>query len=331
MYMDTHLHTMMQQIDSMSQGIFVGALPEKYRTRWQKYARNERHFLEKYVLLHDIAKKDCLTIKCAEEETMTWQEWNRYIPPTLQKQPDPEALQVFLQQKNVISISYFQKGPKHGARTHGKVGVDFVKRSHRGSMTPLLAHAIEHHEVGYLFSTVAPATYEKYFSALSVKERDMVLCAAYLDTTASFGKDYQPQLNNFTYLLQSAEWFAATQDLKNDEEIHLLLHDKKIDPLKVRQFFDRPNLAMLSARIPSKKEFIESVLPTEYQVEALMQDIQSLQAGGLLAQDDVEIIRELAANRRMFDLGPILGKKLGKNMIAVREVIARHEIKTMVG
>ncbi len=205
-FMDAHLALILHRLEDAEKGIFPDALPEKEQMLIQETIPKYREVLVRYAFLHDIAKKDCLTLKYATDgvkrtREVTWEEWKSEIPS--EAQSDPVSLRKFCKEQGITGISYYHESTDEARGNHGAVGKnDLEKRSDLGVPAAILT-AIEKHEVAYLFTTVAPATYQKHFDTLSDEERSLALVGSYIDTAGSLRKNGKPDFSNFIALCDS--------------------------------------------------------------------------------------------------------------------------------
>ena len=149
-FMDSHLDLMVQTIERVKQGGFPEELSQATREVLSRAATRNAKTVHRYVLEHDISKKDCLTIKFGEtERIMTWDEWQVLLSQSESGQKaqtgDEDALRQFSQEQGITSISYYQEGEgEHEKRAHGKVGADYL-RTTKGEED----EAVLHFEFGF--------------------------------------------------------------------------------------------------------------------------------------------------------------------------------------
>lgn len=201
MFMDTHLDTILQNIQDIADGKFPETVPAEVRGWMQEVVQGNQNTLEKYTFLHDISKADCLTIKYADGhvEEPTWDEWAARLPEGVQG--NPEALKQFCESNGISAVSYFQKDKD---RKHGGVGADELRPLQDVMEVPgTLLTAIDKHEVAYQFGGVNVGTYEKHFGTLSEEEKRWAVTASYVDTMASLRKDGKPDLSNFLNMVNT--------------------------------------------------------------------------------------------------------------------------------
>ncbi len=213
-FMDTHLDLMRTRIKEMSDGIFDEAVPEDVRTLFARLVREDPEFFEKYVFLHDIRKKDCLTITYLDGKkgSGTWQNWKDTIPA--EALADPRALRAYGKSASMRGISYFQdRGKNGGFVQHGADAERYLKNFRGLEVSRGMLIAIREHEVAYQFQNIQPGTYRKHFEHLSSRERDLALAATYIDSSSALGKRRPPRadLTGFRALVDSKYNFELLQ------------------------------------------------------------------------------------------------------------------------
>ena len=191
-------------------------MPEEIRPLITRVVREERDFFEKYVFLHDLRKKDCLTVTYLDGEKVSgsWKDWKASLPP--EAQHDPRALRAHSKQSGIRSISYFQdRGRGRGGFVqHGEDATRYLEM--RGVPLPKgMRIAIREHEVAYQFSSVHADTYRRHFQNLTARERELAIVATYLDSASSLSKDggIEAQIKGVKALLDSKYNYELLTDI----------------------------------------------------------------------------------------------------------------------
>lgn len=210
MLMDSHVIRILKNIADIKAGKFSLELPPEIKEILQSTVTE--HFLDfcRYAFLHDLAKKDCLTLKYpARNEELSWEEYCRRFPEATRT--DPSALAAALQAQEIISVGYYQTGNK---RKHGASAVKNLSARFSGQFPEILLTAINKHEVAFEFKvdkTLPLNAYTEHFSKLSAEQIAWVLVASYIDTTASLRENGQPDLTNFQVMLDTMHNYQVIQ------------------------------------------------------------------------------------------------------------------------
>jgi len=168
---------------------------------------------QQYFLLHDVAKKDCLTLQYTGgyKEEVTWAEWQTMLAARengrLAAGGDGEALAQFCEEARIERIQYFQKGRKHGVVAAERL------RSHT-DISPLVVRTIGTHDIAFTFGDRnginLPLWFET-FGDFTEDELGFMFLVNYADQVSSLGPDGQPDLRNFFWLAKT--YLAAKQFL----------------------------------------------------------------------------------------------------------------------
>ena len=359
MYMDTHLERILGAIDVLSTGEVPEGVDESLAQDIKQIANRAfktdsssdqrdavKKSFEQYVFLHDIEKKDCLTLtkKTGEEPKLdkkgnprknkegevimvdikekvavTWEEWQDLLPEDLKNGTNPEALSIFMEEQGIVGISYYQE-QEEGNKKHGAEGADTVEDF--GMEGTLLATAIRNHEVAFQFTTFQPDTYQKYFGDLSEEEIDWVMIASLVDNLGSLrepnkeGKSI-PDLSNFKALLDTRHNVLITKQLydvvDNDDDIAAWVTEGKLKPTRVEQTIRKIEV--------SKKRLTS--------VENLLKEVKSTLAPKLL---EGKVIGQLVGVLKKQGLGRVIGALRGElsslaanaSIEDVRTVVEKH-------
>lgn len=210
-FMDSHLKLIFDTLEEVKNGRFPEQLLSDAHTGTRELLTRafEKHKdqLDQYVFLHDISKKDCLTLKYTDgrpDEEITWTEWQTRLEqtnPGLRAQKgDESALMTFCEESGIESIGYFHAS-EGGAGKHGTVGGDRLVELHLDNED--LKTAIQMHEIAFVFNTPQADVYREHFGSLPPDAQDFAILATYVDTLASIRKDGKPDLEQFIALVES--------------------------------------------------------------------------------------------------------------------------------
>jgi len=216
--MDSHLKLIFDNIDAVERGEFAEGLSEQTRAALSRAVEHDREAVEKYVFLHDISKKDTLTLKFDSPEAaqaagltdaegkdvaVTWEQYQallaQHADGALALQGDEEAMGRWSKNIGLKAVGYFQP-----ERKHGDVGSEALQSMGVDVDTTTLV-AIERHEDAFSYQFVDPDRYLRNYHDIDNEGRDMALLASYVDTMGSLGRDGNPQLQNFELLAASKE------------------------------------------------------------------------------------------------------------------------------
>lgn len=338
MYMDSHLALILENKERAKTDEFSAQIPEEMRTLLQEVVKKYDEILEKYAFLHDIAKKDCLTIKYEDgtEKAITWEEWQGMLPPALRENPDPVQFAAFARQAKIKQISYYQKEEKTGkevtrpARKHGSVGAEEARSVEGLNIPPAVITAIENHEVAYQFTFANAKTYEKYFGQMSDEERRLALTGSYLDTVSALKSSGNPDLTNFLALEASKHNFDIHAAAKADAEIARLQSESILDGDKIKKMMDdvynnRERVQLSAEELIGRIK--DECKPTQYDVGVLAEKLALLVTAGTLSELQKTRIVELVSTGRVKSIGNEFGKVLGKNMNVVKGALQESEVR----
>ena len=252
LFMDTHLDLILENVRDIQNGRFLETLPEDIRALLQHVGEKYGDVLERYTFLHDIAKKDCLRVKYADDRIreFSWDEWQAELPDAAKI--DPVALRVFCKEQKIKGISYFQN--KRGNRQHGPVGTNLLRR-YKDSIPvpPAVYTAIDKHEVTYNCHAVDARYYEKHLGSLTREERDLAITANYIDTTASLRKNQLPDFGNFLRFVDSKHNFELLQEVEHALAARTDFSERKtthaLERLRVRKERIRESVQEIIAKI----------------------------------------------------------------------------------
>ena len=114
MMMDSHLRTILDEIDNIAEGAFHDLVPESAREAMQRTLERDRGAVEQYVFLHDISKADCMTLKFDERRrTMGEDEWTGVLDGAKEETGldiDTAALQELLEKHGATEAVFETKG-----------------------------------------------------------------------------------------------------------------------------------------------------------------------------------------------------------------------------
>ncbi|MBI5230035.1 MAG: hypothetical protein HY981_01920 [Candidatus Magasanikbacteria bacterium] len=342
-YMDTHLDLILTNLENIQRGEFPPEIPDNIKKLLQEATTNNRETLERYTFLHDISKKDCLTIKFEDGTALspTWQEWQDMLPTKLRNNPDPETFAHYAAQQHITAIGYYQpeiikkneagktEVVKHG-KMHGREGAEVLRALGYVGVSPAVLKAIEKHEVAYSFVNASAKTYEQHFDSLSDQERTLALVASYSDTTSALTSSGKPDLSNFMNMLGAKHNYELWQALKNNEEITAQQQSGQLDAEKVKKELDailqntvQIPLSIDKLLIKIKKE----CTPTRYNTIVFAEKLIALVAAGTITEEQKKQMVQLVADGQAKTIGSEFGKALGKNMRPITQVLKESECK----
>jgi len=284
--MRSHLELILKTLHDVANGRFHEKLPTYLQEKFQRLAVTEggkslNQDLIDYTFFHDLAKPDCLTLKCEGDKQstdITWEQW----------QKDADTTGKMFQGRPIVSISYFHRS--EGAMgQHGNKAANMLKEE---DISPVIVNAIKEHEVAYQFSKINPKTYKKHFvdTGFSPHEQDFVLLASYIDSMGSLDQNSKPFMDNYYYLIASRNNFTLIERYKKEHENELSERD----------------IATLITSI----EDVATVFKTEKydlaKVETLLEG--EVSEGHLTSEDVANVLHLLDVNPRR--LGATLRKKM---------------------
>ena len=196
-FMESHLEHALDSLKKLSAGFIVSEVPsELYTTMAAAVRAVGIQTIESYVLLHDLNKKDRLSLKLSEESSLksgsmglvsndrlqlSWDDWVALFGGST-----GEDLRLFCEKNGILQISYFHESPtdnkpsKHGAYTaeflEGRIDIP-----HLG----LICLGIKDHELCKTFEKVNLAKASEIFQGLSDLEVGFIFAANYADLAAS--------------------------------------------------------------------------------------------------------------------------------------------------
>lgn len=307
MFMDSHLDLIAQNIENIRQGKFDDTVPQEVREVLARAVAAYEKYLSKYVFLHDLSKKDCLTIKYLDgsSKEMTWSEWVESLPPDVQG--SPSLFRAYCKNSGVKGISYFQdkKSKKHGAEA---VKILEGKEESIGIPKEVLI-AIDKHEVAYSFTKINPKTYRDHLGQLSGEARDLAIAASYVDTAATLGKNGMPDLSNFLFLIESRRNFemiiaAEAELIKNPA-----LDQKKVQKVIIGLFNSDRRIDESADTFLAR--LTKECRPTEYDLAVLNTGLDAMIAVGTLTSEEKADILDLASRQDIASIGKKFGRKMG--------------------
>ncbi|MFA5186235.1 MAG: hypothetical protein WC551_07140 [Patescibacteria group bacterium] len=347
MLMDTHLETILSTADAIADGTYEwpAELPEDTRKMISGVIGKNRAGIERYVLLHDIAKKDALrlnTFTAAPEGgkneylSVTAAEWRELVPEEARR--DPAKLLAYLQsderQRKVVGVSYFHKvgdstpsgKTVEADKLHGMAGRDAIEALGNTGVDALTLRAIERHEVGFQFTYPDVGKYREFFGDLTPEERDMVTVSSFLDLAGSFRAGSKPEFGDFYRMLASRRLFENPNYKEGVVSRALFTLRTRMDQAKLGQPFD----------MWKEIESIEQeLIPKEYDQEKLRSGVRSLLeelvAGSKMKGEELEgsleeIVAGINAGLKS-DQFNSLGKKFGRFLAKLREIATASEKK----
>lgn len=321
MCMDTHLDLILDNIAAIRAGEFPDALREDVRATMRSVADAYGETLERYAFLHDLSKKDCLTVRKLDgtSEEPTWSAWKAGFSDGAHG--DPVAVRKRCKADGVKSIGYFQVGNgKDGRKQHGLAARQALEgREEEVGVPTSVLTAIEKHEVAYQFTKPAARKYKEHLGGLSPEERDLALVASYVDTSASLRKDGRPDLSNFMTLVGSKRNFETIAEAERR-----LAADTGLDRRKVQTAIAKlmdlergieEGLDALVARLSKE------CAPTSYDPAKLEENFAALVRASVISEEEKAfVVASLAAG----DLSAV-GRRFGKRMAAVTPALKASE------
>lgn len=313
MFMDAHLALALRNIEEIARGNFPNGTPEDAKPMMKKVVEESKELLEKYVLLHDIAKKDCLTVAFADgtSRAFTWDEWNAFTSEEVKE--NPVAFRAFCSAKGIEDVSYFQATEKRGesSKAHGPEGRRMLENLRVELGVPLsVLTAIEKHEVGFQFNAVSAKTYKNHLSGLAPEDRALAVVASYLDTSASLRENGEPDLNNVSFLFDSKHNFEMIEETEKR-----ILGNGEFDQKKAQKFFaglygaDRRFDEPLDGFITRAEK---ACRPTEYDIAKVKNGFLPLVTDGTLSQIEADEIADAIERKDVASVGRKFGKKMSK-------------------
>lgn len=332
MYMDTHLALMLATLERMEKGEFDPSLPPEFLsilsrvmgTELSLQEREERkRELQKYALLHDIAKKDCLTVRgdpVKGDFEPTWEEWMALLPEDLRRESDPVALDAFFQSKNWTSLSYFQQSKRHNHGSEGAV----VIREH-GREADLLVTAISQHEVSFDFVNINAELFAETLGGYTEEEQNWIIVASYLDLASALREDGKVDVTPILNLLVSRENFRLIRGVQ--QEILARYADQFASGyfkpetvqavvakyLRIRQ--------PLSSAKEIQKEILEKLGIVQYDLERAPVVLHELEQSGVITEAQKERLLSLMRQGDGKTIGREFGRALQAHMGKIKSLI----------
>jgi hypothetical protein len=331
MYMDTHLALMISVLERMTKDGIDPALPPELQSilsqtigeglSSQERDRRKKE-LQKYVLLHDISKKDCLTVRdsVSGDFEPTWEEWLAMLPEDLRREPDPVALDAFFQSKGWTSISYYQQNKR---RFHGAEGAKVIRE--HGKETDLLAAAIEQHEVSFAFEHISAELFAETLGGYTEEEQNWIIVASYLDLLSALqegGKvDAAPILN----MLASRENLRLIHEAQ--QEVFACYADAFASGYFKRETVQAAVAKHLRARQPLssvkdiQKEILEKLGVVQYDLDRASIVLQELEQSGVITKAQQERLLSLMRQGDGKTIGREFGRTLQAHMGKIKSLI----------
>lgn len=224
--MDSHIELIMQHIDAVEQNDFSEGLSETTKETMQRAVRTNKAHVERYALLHDISKPDCMTLKFSNPESakqlgldsaespVSFEMWTQLLQQSELGQSvlqgDESALKRWCEQHGLKSISYYQKG-----KMHGETGANALHDMELG-IDPMTIIAIKHHEDAFQFTATDVQRYMSCYRGVPEAGRDYALLGSYVDSMASLLKSGVPDLTDFEHLANSREKLDVLSEILLD-------------------------------------------------------------------------------------------------------------------
>lgn len=325
-FLESHLVLVLGALEAIQRGEFHPSVPESLRAELQRVANIYAALATMYVLLHDIDKGNCLTLKFAdgrEDQVITWDEWqklvNDYPLAEMIWNGDEGALDALLEDRQIIQISYFQK-VGDSARMHGRVAAERLRA--RGDIPEVVCRAVDTHEAAYQFGAkggVNIPLFRKVFADMSDDELLFALVVNLADEMGSHGES-GPDISAFLLLAETA--IAAKKFTEVEARLRasdVKLDEKKLDAALAKLFkatdaFRGEDVDVVYARIAK-----DCAIPS-YSEPRLREALSSLVTDGTLAADLLEpLVSGLIANGA---IPSEVGKQLGAANKSVRAAIA---------
>lgn len=194
--MFSHLFLILNILRDVKDGIYHESLVDNgFKEMMRELVLKQESIFVDYTFLHDLAKPDCLTLRCdgiKEGVEITMEQWE-----VIERGGAPYRFEGNL----IHSISYFHASEKENGQ-HGNKGAEMLS----GVPVPSeIIIAIQKHEIAFQFDKISAEKYERHFveSGFSKKQQNFILIASYIDCMASLGIDGKPDMGNFFNLLQS--------------------------------------------------------------------------------------------------------------------------------
>lgn len=304
MFMDSHIDLIMQQIDAVDQNDISPNLSETTKKTMRHAVKTNKEHVERYALLHDISKPDCMTLKFAnpeaaqqlgfdsKESPITLEAWIELLQQSelgqAALQGDEEALKRWCEQNGLKSISYYQKG-----KMHGETGANALRDMDLG-IDPMTVIAIKHHEDAFQFTGTDVQRYMSCYRGVSDAGRDYAMLGSYVDSMASLLKSGTPDLTDFEYLADSREKLDILSEVLvnlgtgqiTSKEVHLAF-EQFLDNLKAKTQHPRKPILDLVERIGQgrfdahklavgfEKLFFSSTIVRREEKEQILKDFES--------------------------------------------------------
>lgn len=288
--MDTHLVSILAVLDQLKNEQVDSKVPKAAKEILVNSAKQHFEALERYALLHDLSKPDCLKLKFKSGLNHEL-DWSKYCAMTdASERSDPLKLLDFFTSRGISSISYYHEVPpkKHGEEA-AKILAPMLSEI---AIPKVTLKAIELHEIAYQFASISAANFRKHFSGLNSDERAWALTASYTDTMGSYTKELRPDLSNFCALAQSMINFELI------EELELLIKKfpnfaESLDPKKIGQFV-RNLLELPEAIVATPEELFQRVkiecVQSQYDIAILSRGLADLIDRRIISNEEREQI-----------------------------------------
>ena len=331
MYMDTHLALMLSVLERMTKEGMDPALPPELQsilsqTIGEGLSLQERDTrkkeLQKYVLLHDIAKKDCLTVRdsVSGDFEPTWDEWLAMLPEHLRREPNPVALDAFFQSKGWTSVSYYQQNKR---RFHGAEGAKVIRE--HGKETDLLVAAVEQHEVSFAFEHISAEFFAETLGGYTEEEQNWIMVASYLDLVSALQEDGKVDAAPILNMLASRENLRIIREAQ--QKVFARYADSFASGYFKRETVQAAVAKYLRARqsLSSvediQKEILEKLGVVQYDLDRASMVLQELGQSGVITEAQQERLLSLMRQGDGKTIGREFGRTLQAHMGKIKSLI----------
>lgn len=313
--MSAHLKMMFRAMELVSIGNFhpkiLESLNPEILEAYKNIVKEGPQGIQIFILLHDIAKPDCLTLTYdnSRKVEVTWEEWCGMF--------DGEDLAKFCKQEGIKQISYFQEG-----RSHAKIGADLIGEYPEQSIPDWVKKTIELHEIGFLFGDrkgINIPLFDKNFGEWEKHHILLFMLCIYIDLMSSHNENGKPDIKPLLLLAESYEAWQKLTQLQERLESTERLNDKMVEKAlislrKAKDAFREEDVDQAYERIVEMARLPEV---NEKQVrEALAKAIEE----GLSEELVKAIVADITSQGK---LSRETGKQLGRFNKTVRPTLAK--------
>ena len=224
---ESHLYLMLENLERIEKSECPdGDIPTWVMENIVWTIENMKYELIQSILLHDIARCDCMTLVFGDgsESTITMNRWLWAL--------DTDSVSSFCEKNRIAKIRYFQK-VSGKTRMHGAVAADLLREFgdyERGGFNEVISDIIMSHEIAVNFKAgrINIPAFENVCGDWLIGSIRLFITCAYLDAVSSLDANGQPNLGSFNAFCASRnahrDYVGVTVQLEETDRLdpHLL-------------------------------------------------------------------------------------------------------------